>query len=104
MARRGWKANPAYDAEHRATRAKLLPLAYGRLCPLNCGELMLKGQKLDLDHVTPLMFGQPDDGRRQIAHAHCNRRQGALLQAKFLRSKRRRRVLRPAPWTTSRSW
>lgn len=63
-------------AEHRRARAALLPYAYGKPCPL-CGEVMAKGQALDLDHVVPRAHGgHVRDGVR-ITHASCNRSRGA---------------------------
>jgi hypothetical protein len=69
------------DADHKNTRKRLLPLAYGKPCPF-CGFVMLKGQKLDLDHATPRMLGGAK-GPRRIAHAHCNRSAGARLGNAF---------------------
>lgn len=90
------KHNEVYGWPHRRLRARMLPSAYGRPCHI-CGRVMLKGHALDLDHVVPVALGVEDSNRR-IVHAHCNRRAGAKLRF------RQRRVLRPAPWTTSRSW
>jgi hypothetical protein len=69
---------PAYGHEHQKRRAKLLPDAYGTLCPL-CGEPMLRGQELELDHSTKLMNDPTSKGDR-IVHARCNERDGALAQ------------------------
>lgn len=65
------------DAKHKALRKALLPLAYGKVCEF-CGELMLRGQNLDLDHVTPRVLGGVD-GPTRMAHSRCNRRAGARL-------------------------
>jgi hypothetical protein len=52
----------AYQGAHQAIRRALLPYAYGQPCHL-CGQLMLPGQPLDLDH-------RPDGrGYRGMAHA-----------------------------------
>lgn len=63
---------------HKKARKELLPAAYGRPCPL-CGDLMLKGQPLDLDHVNPRWGAQNAPGPFRMAHARCNRRLGAML-------------------------
>jgi hypothetical protein len=56
-----------YGARHQELRRRLLPTAIGRPCS-RCGQPMLAGQALDLDHT--------DDrrGYRGFAHAECNRR------------------------------
>lgn len=66
-------ADPKYDHEHQRIRKELLPYAIGKVCHL-CGKVMRQGQDLDLDH-TP-------DGQayRGLAHAECNRRDGARRQ------------------------
>jgi hypothetical protein len=62
-----------YGTQHRTLRRALLPLAIGTPC-VRCGNPMLQGQKLDLDHT--------DDrkGYKGFAHAECNRRAGAYRQ------------------------
>jgi hypothetical protein len=59
-----------YGYDHQKLRAALLPYAYGKPCH-HCGELMLTGQDLDLDHT--------DDrtAYRGMAHATCNRKVGS---------------------------
>lgn len=59
-----------YGHRHRQIRRALLASAYGRPC-LHCGELMLPGQRLHLDHTS--------DGRgyRGIVHGPCNESDGA---------------------------
>lgn len=59
-----------YGYHHQRIRRALIPYAFGRRCHL-CGERMLPGQPLDLDHHA--------DGRgyRGMTHAQCNRRDGA---------------------------
>jgi hypothetical protein len=72
----------AYQGAHQAIRRALLPYAYGQPCHL-CGQLMLPGQPLDLDH-------RPDGrGYRGMAHAVCNRRDGGK-RAKLGRKNRRK--------------
>jgi 5-methylcytosine-specific restriction endonuclease McrA len=63
--------------DHQATRRRLLPLAYGKVC-VYCGDVMLRGQPLDLDHVVPRMFGGAG-GPTRMVHSRCNRRMGAIL-------------------------
>ena len=65
----------------------LLPLAYGKPCAY-CGEIMLKGQPLDLDHVIPRVMGGAG-GPVRMVHAVCNRRHGAQL-ANWMRGERRK--------------
>lgn len=65
-----------YDARHDATRAMLLPLAYGKPCP-RCGEPMLQGQALDLGHLPgQARATHPGSRGQRIEHARCNRRAG----------------------------
>lgn len=69
-------AHRAYRKQHERTRAKLLPLAIGKPCPL-CGVPMQMGMAwpLDLDHSDPAMkqLGLPGD---RIVCAKCNRSRG----------------------------
>jgi 5-methylcytosine-specific restriction endonuclease McrA len=59
---------------HARQRAQLLPLAFGRPCPL-CGAVMLEDQKLHLDHKVPRRLGGSSDwSNLQIVHAVCNLR------------------------------
>lgn len=83
---RGSTAARGYGYDHERLRRALLPTAYGKPCP-HCGEPMLRGQPLDLDHT--------DDraAYRGMAHASCNRSAGA-------RSKQRQQP----PAGTSRRW
>ncbi len=67
-----------YGAEHRATREKLLPGAYGQPCP-RCGEPMLKGQDLELGHSEDVALN-PDAKGDRIEHARCNESAGATLR------------------------
>jgi hypothetical protein len=69
--RRGNARARGYDHRHDATRARLLPLAYGMLCP-RCGEPMLPGQDLDLGHSTSLRV-DPTSRADRMEHADCNR-------------------------------
>ena len=77
---RGKTSERGLTGAHRAMRRRLLPLAYGTPCPL-CGELMVEGQALDLDHIVPRAFGgRAEDGQVQIAHARCNRANGSRIR------------------------
>lgn len=67
----------AYGHEHQQRRAELLPDAYNTECPV-CGELMLKGQDLDLDHTVAKVLNSSSKGDR-ILHAKCNRSEGGKL-------------------------
>lgn len=71
------RSNRTYSVKQRKVRALLLPYAYGTYCPL-CGQVMVQGQALDLDHSTPVVLGGDGAGDR-IAHASCNRSAGATL-------------------------
>lgn len=75
-----------YGGQHQAIRAANLPYAYGKPCT-RCGQPMLPGQDLDLDHF--------DDrgGYRGFAHARCNRSAGGKLgRARQLARARERRA------------
>lgn len=74
-------------AGHQKQRRLLLPLAYGKACPL-CGKPMLEGQPLDLDHVVPRVMGG-SGGPTRIAHRRCNRRAGARLGNRLQTARRR---------------
>jgi hypothetical protein len=93
--------------EHEKERARLLPAAYGRLCPYHrvdtkCPGVMRRGQDLDLDHGFPrVLGGTSNNGLNRIAHTSCNRRAGARLAVMIRRSKTRRG---PDLGATSRIW
>lgn len=70
-------ADPAYGAEHRRTRARLLARAYNTRCPV-CGKPMIRGQELHLDHSMPKALYRGSKGDR-IVHAWCNTSKGARL-------------------------
>jgi hypothetical protein len=65
------KGERGYDYRYKKIRKQLLPKAYGTPCA-RCGELMLPGQQLHLDH---------DDWDRTkllgFSHAKCNLRAAA---------------------------
>lgn len=70
-----------YGSDHQRIRKALLAEAYGQDCH-HCGEPMLPGQALDLDHTADRT------GYRGFAHASCNRSEGARRgNAKRRRSK-----------------
>lgn len=60
-----------YGADHQRLRAATIDQAYGQPCT-RCGQPMVKGQPLDLDH--------DDDrsGYRGFSHRSCNRQAGAI--------------------------
>lgn len=68
--RRGSATARGYGVAHQKRRERLIPLAYGTLCPL-CGEEMLYGQELHLDHTVPLATNRRSKGDR-IVHGSCN--------------------------------
>jgi len=76
---RGTRQQRGYDAEHMATRAALLPQAYGTLCPIGgptCVGYMYPHHELHLDHSTPLAVDSSSRGDR-IVCAPCNLWRGA---------------------------
>ncbi|MEU0040234.1 hypothetical protein [Streptomyces sp. NPDC006333] len=89
MARTGNTTADGYGYEHQQLRRVLLAEAYGRPCH-HCGLAMLPGQRLDLDHTADR------SGYRGMAHASCNRSDGA----------RRGNAMRRRPGTlkTSETW
>jgi 5-methylcytosine-specific restriction endonuclease McrA len=86
-------------AAHQALRRRLLPLAWGQPCPL-CGQLMLQGQALDLDHAVPRAHGlaAAEAGPKRMCHTRCNRRAGSRL------GHQRRAALRQTRQVHSRVW
>lgn len=59
-----------YDSKHNQTRARLLPSAYGRPCPI-CKRAMRRWHPLDLHHSTPLRENKTARGD-VIVHMSCN--------------------------------
>jgi 5-methylcytosine-specific restriction endonuclease McrA len=55
----------------------MIAAAVGRPCPI-CRRLLLRGQRLHLDHKVARVYGGADlDPRNlQIVHAECNLRKG----------------------------
>lgn len=79
-----------YGAAHQRRRAELLPGAYNTRCP-RCGQLMLRGQDLDLGHGEDLALNPGAKGDR-IEHADCNRAAGGRL------GQQRRQLLPSRAW------
>jgi hypothetical protein len=63
-------ARHRYNYRHQQIRKALLADAYWSPC-LHCGQTMIPGQALDLDHTAD------GGGYRGMVHASCNRRDGA---------------------------
>jgi hypothetical protein len=84
-------SSPRYRWRHQKIREALLPQAWGQICHL-CGRPMLRGQLLDLDHD---LTGQ---GYRGMAHARCNRRDGAIRGNAIQKWKRKRRSVIFPDW------
>ncbi|WP_018658470.1 hypothetical protein [Actinomadura flavalba] len=64
-----------YGHAHRQLREQLLPQAYGQPCT-RCGEVLVEGEELDLDHTD-------DRGAYNgFAHRSCNRRAGGRKRAR----------------------
>ena len=85
------ESDPRWSAEHKRRRAELLPDAFNTSCP-RCGELMLKGQELELGHLVDLADDPTPRPGDRIEHARCNEKAGAEAQ-------QRRRKYAP-----SRAW
>lgn len=66
-----------YDREHKKRREEMLPRAYNTPCP-RCGDLMLRGQDLDLGHSEDVVTN-PNAKADRIEHATCNRGAGANI-------------------------
>lgn len=79
-----------YGPEHRKLRRDTLENAYGTNCA-RCGQVMLRGQQLDLDHAD---YGGPDEYMPGLySHAKCNSAAGgrinrASLEAKGVKAER----------------
>lgn len=58
-----------YGTRHQRVRAALIPFAYGHPC-IHCGQPMLPGQELHLDHNADGI------GYRGMVHAFCNMSEG----------------------------
>lgn len=71
-------SDPRWLAEHKKTRARLLPDAYNTPCP-RCKKPMLRGQDLDLGHTVDLA-DDPNAVGDRIEHSNCNRSAGAEAQ------------------------
>jgi hypothetical protein len=82
------KGERGYGYQYQKLRKALLPQAYGTPC-VRCGELILPGQKLHLDH---------DDYDRTklrgFAHAACNIR-AAARKARAIQIAAKKRANRP---------
>jgi hypothetical protein len=70
-------ARRGYGTAHQKRKRELLPKAINTPCP-RCGELMLRGQDLDLGHSEDLVTNPNAVGDR-IEHAVCNRSAGGGL-------------------------
>ena len=79
--------NRGYGAAHVALRRALLPRAYGTAC-VRCGDPMLRGQALDLDH------NDERTGYNGFAHAECNRRAAGEKSRRLAHDPRPVRVTR----------
>lgn len=66
---RGTTAERGYGKDHRDLRTNLAPMAIGKTCHF-CGEPMIEGQALALDHT------EDRAGYRGMAHLSCNAADG----------------------------
>lgn len=72
-------AKPQYDYAHKQARINAIRnLVDGTRCP-RCRRGMFRRQKLDLDHVIPVVMGG-SGGPTRLMHAYCNRSAGAALR------------------------
>lgn len=83
--RRGSSTARGYDAQHARTRASLLADLFRRApqyraCPL-CGDIMLRSDRLALDHTVRLVDDPSARGDR-IVHAACNDRRPKAPESK----------------------
>ena len=67
--------HPWSRAHKRARAIAIATMVDGTPCPF-CKLPMRKTQRLDYDHVIPIMFGGID-GPMRLSHSHCNRSVGA---------------------------
>lgn len=70
MAGTGSTTARGYGYDHARIRKARLASAYGTPCA-RCGEVMVEGEPLDLDH------NDDRDGYRGFSHRRCNRAAGA---------------------------
>ena len=92
---KGSTSSRGYGNGHRRIRKTLLPFAYGTPC-VKCGEPMLLGQDLDLDH---------NDKRTEyigFAHSSCNRKAGGKKGIRALKAKRRQVIVQRKPIVVDR--
>jgi hypothetical protein len=69
----------AYGRPHmRRKRIALEAMTPGEPCP-GCRRPMWHWQRLDYDHIDPLVLGGDPDGPKRLMHATCNRSRGAAL-------------------------
>lgn len=91
-----------YGSAHRRARATALQaLREGEPCHF-CGRPMYRTQRLQLDHVVPVVLGGAR-GTRQLVHGVCNESAGAALGNR-LRGKRRATARKAPIHFTSRQW
>jgi len=96
--------------EHQAERRRLLPTAYGQLCPYHgidplCPGVMQHGDKLHLDHIHPRALGGGTGSNGRIAHGPCNQRAGSRLAHQILAARGYKPTPKPhALSRQSRAW
>ncbi|MFJ9374423.1 endonuclease domain-containing protein [Streptomyces sp. NPDC101455] len=90
MTRTGNTTADGYGYEHQQLRKVLLEEAYGQPC-VHCQLVMLPGQKLDLDHTADRT------AYRGMAHASCNRSEGAR-RGNALRRRRSKALKTSEAW------
>jgi hypothetical protein len=96
---RGTTTQRGLGWEHIQRRRQLLAQAYDKPCPL-CGNPMLRGQRLDLDHSVPRSMGGRLGDR--MAHSRCNSSRGnGTKRTPLIKAMRTTPQLAPRP---SRDW
>jgi 5-methylcytosine-specific restriction endonuclease McrA len=71
---------PQYGNEHQKARAIAISMLRDGvdICRY-CRRPMYKRQRLDYDHVVPIVYGGKANGRRVLTHSRCNRQAGGRI-------------------------
>ena len=77
----GMKKAKHQDPRWQAVRKRVKPRLIAALphpCP-RCGQIMEKGQRLDLGHIVRRPEADYDPSNLRLEHASCNRRDGQRI-------------------------